>query len=118
MSRAVFGFLLGCVVAGCHPTVMSGGIEVYEHVWRRTDQELRYRAAMTLQCDAPSVALTLMQRQGKIPTVVHAAGCGRQAVFSRQLRRHHGKLTTANTTWTVEGMTSIAQARHTPLISE
>jgi len=87
---------------GCHPTVVSGGIEVHEAQWERTDRDLRYRAAMELRCGPDEVELTLAQRQGRYPVLVHAQGCGAQALYSRQLRRHHGKYTDKNTVWAVE----------------
>jgi hypothetical protein len=89
-------------LGACQPKTTSGGIEVYESVWERTDRDLRYRAGMELGCDPEDVELTLVQRQGKFPTVVHAAGCGSQALYSRQLRRSHGKYTDKNSTWEVE----------------
>lgn len=75
---------------------------MYESIWERVDRDLRYRAAMELHCDPVEVELTLVQRQGKFPTVVHADGCRAQALYSRQLRRHHGKYTDKNSTWEVE----------------
>lgn len=94
--------VLVAVSGGCQPKVVSGGIEVYESIWERTDRDLRYRAAMELRCHPDEVELTLAQRQGKFPVLVHAEGCGAQALYSRQLRRHHGQHTDKNTTWAVE----------------
>lgn len=89
-------------MSACHPKTTSGGIEVYESIWQRTDRDLRYRAAMEFSCPADAVELTLVQRQGRYPTVVHAAGCGSQALYTRRLRRHHGNYTDANSTWVLE----------------
>ena len=100
--RPVYVALLTMLLCACHPKTTSGGIEVYESVWERTDRDLRYRAGMELRCSPEEVELTLVQRQGKFPTVVHAAGCGVQALYSRELRRHHGKYTDKNSTWIVE----------------
>lgn len=93
---------LAMALMACHPTVTSGGIEVYESIWTRTDHELRYRSAMDLRCKPEAMTLTLVRREGRYPTAVHAAGCGAQAMYGRRLRRHHGKFTDANTTWEVE----------------
>jgi len=99
--RAVYVALLTMLCA-CHQTVQSGGIEVHEAQWERVDRDLRYRAAMELRCNPEIVRLTLAQRQGKFPVLVHAEGCGAQALYSRKLRRHHGKYTDKNTDWEVE----------------
>jgi len=101
MTR-VYVALLTMLLGACHPKTTSGGIEVYESVWEQTDRDLRHRAAMELGCSAEIVRLTLVQRQGKFPVLVHAEGCGTQALYSRKLRRHHGKYTDQNSTWAVE----------------
>jgi len=101
--------VLALAGVGCAPKITSGGIEVYESVWERTDRDLRYRAAMELRCDHDIVRLTLVQRQGKFPVLVHAEGCGAQALYSRQLRRHHGQYTDKNSDWLVESKSAAEQ---------
>src|SRR5690606_29098430 len=71
-------------------------------IWERTDRDLRYRSAMDLGCNPNVVELTMVQRQGKFPTSVHAIGCGNQALYSRQLRRSKGRYTDRNSTWVRE----------------
>jgi hypothetical protein len=97
--------LLGCLLllAACHrhPTVESGGIKVYAHVWEKTKNELRFRAGPDLDCSPYELEFTLAAKEGKIPTSVYAEGCGRGALYSRLLRRHGpmAKHTDVNTVW-------------------
>jgi hypothetical protein len=94
--------VMAVVLVGCHAKVESGGMEVYDVIWERTDLDLRYRSAMDLGCHPAQVQLSLVQKQGKFPTSVHAMGCGSQALYSRQLRRSKGHYTDRNSTWVRE----------------
>ncbi len=97
---------LGALVSCRPPPVQSGGMLVHERYWDPVVAELTYRASLDLQCRAISgpspVRLTLLAKQGHIPTRVAADACGRTGLYSRVLRRHHGKYTDANSTWTLE----------------
>jgi hypothetical protein len=95
--------LTSMLLAACHrhPTVESGGIAVYAHIWEKTKSELRFRAGPDLDCSPYELEFTLSAKQGKIPTSVYVEGCGRGALYSRLLRRHGpvAKYTDANTQW-------------------
>jgi hypothetical protein len=96
--RPVYVAALTMFLGACH----SGSAEVEWPAWERTDRELRYRAGTELSCAPAAVQLTLVQQQSDFPTVVHAAGCGGQALFSRRLRRSFFVHTDRNTTWKLE----------------
>lgn len=90
------------LTAACSTPVVSGGIEVHPKYWDPVLAELGYRAPRDLGCERSQVELTLLKRQGKLPVLVAADGCGRSALYSRKLRHHHGRLTEANATWELD----------------
>jgi hypothetical protein len=103
-------WLLGVVLLASCATVTSGGMEVNASAWEQTNHELRLRAGVELACPPEAVQLTLVKREGKYPTVVHAGGCGAQTLFSRKLRRSFFVRTDRNTVWRIEAHASPSQS--------
>ena len=96
--------------AACAPTVVNNGVRVRESYWHPVWRELGARGTNDLQC--PKVKVNLLERQGKAPVSVSVRGCGGLAVYHRQLRHHHGFLTTTNSTWEL-----ISLSRGTPSVA-
>lgn len=86
-------------IGGCQPKITVNGIEVYKSIWRDAESSVRYRAASDLDCSPYKLDVSLVRRQGKYPVEVYVEGCGTRAMYTRALRRHHGKFTDKNTVW-------------------
>lgn len=95
MRRALLALI---ALLGCSKNVVeSNGIPVHAKIWARTEAEVSPRARIDLGC--PAIEVLLVSRQGKFPVEVSAEGCGRTALYHRQLRKHLGHSTTKNTVW-------------------
>lgn len=85
--RRSFFFLLLTVIAlaGCASkrVIVVNNIEVYEHIWNDTVQQLAPRASFDLHCQPDQMQYLLFRRTGRYPVEVGVMGCGQQAVYSR-----------------------------------
>jgi hypothetical protein len=82
--RALATLAAAWFAGGCargHVTTVDG-VEVYDHYWRQTEEQLLNRARFDFGCAGP-FELTLMQKAGRYPSQVGVSGCGRRAIYTR-----------------------------------
>ena len=74
-------FLTSC--GGSSPNLVVDGIEVYEHQWVHTMNQIGPRAAFDLDCPREQLEFTLFTRVRRYPTEVGVRGCGRRSTYVR-----------------------------------
>ena len=69
---------------------MVSGIDVYEAVWAQAKRVVARRAAFELKCPEKQIEFGLVNREGREPTEISAAGCGKRAMYERPIVRING----------------------------
>jgi hypothetical protein len=90
---------LGAACRAPRPVVTVNGLQMYERDWTQTTREVGSIASLEMSCPRDELAFELIRKQGRTAVEVGVAGCGHSAIYSRVLRRHLGRTTTANSQW-------------------
>ena len=79
------GVFLLTSCGGSSPKLVVDGIEVYEHQWVHTMNQIGPRAAFDLECPREQLKFTLFTRIGRYPTEIGVRGCGRRSTYVRNV---------------------------------
>jgi hypothetical protein len=79
--------LLAAAACGGPQKVVVNGIEVYENHWNKAKADIQLRAVQEMSCSAEQLDYTLLSRSGRAPTVVTVKGCGKTALYERNVQR-------------------------------
>jgi hypothetical protein len=100
--------LLAAAACGGPQKIVVNGIEVYENHWNKAKADIQLRAVQEMSCSPEQLDYTLLSRSGRAPTVVTVRGCGKTALYERNVQR--AGLMSMSSIWTLSSVKDEAPA--------